>query len=74
MGLREQIKNATSDTQIAELLNTGKKYEWASARTQRSWKSTARFQLALLNSNDSAQPAEIPAGKSEVSKKKFKKK
>jgi hypothetical protein len=48
MGLREQIKNAGSEAEISDLLKVGKKYEFASDATQRSWKSTAKFRLSQL--------------------------
>ncbi len=41
IGLREQIKNATSDEEIQSLLNIGKTFEWATSKTRLSWKHTA---------------------------------
>ena len=55
MGIREQIKNATSDTEVAQLLATGKSYEFASDRTQSSWTSTAMFRLGELSNPTPAQ-------------------
>jgi hypothetical protein len=50
-GLRQQILTATSDKNIAELLNTGKTYEFASDKTKNSWKNAARRKLST-KSND----------------------
>jgi hypothetical protein len=67
MGLREQIKNATSDTEVTQLLATGKSYEFASDRTQSSWRSTATFRLAELSNPTPTQtpnkPTESKKGK-----------
>lgn len=70
MGLREQIKNASSESEISALLTKGNSFEFASEYTKRSWKSAAKFRLALLNSNDSAQTSE----KEVIAKKNQKKK
>jgi len=73
MGLREQIRNASSVDEINTLISKGKNFEMASPRTVQSWKSTARFRITQLESNDSSQTPEKPV-KSEkkkvVSKKK----
>jgi hypothetical protein len=67
MGLREQIKNATSDTEVTQLLATGKSYEFASDRTQSSWRSSATLRLAELSNPAPAQtpnkPTESKKGK-----------
>jgi len=52
MGLREQIKVATNDSEVASLLSKGKTFEFASERTKQSWRSTAKFRLAQLSSGD----------------------
>ena len=70
MGLREQIKNASSESEIYALLTKGKSFEFANEYTKRSWKSTAKFRLAALGSNDVAQTPE----KEVVAKKTTKKK
>lgn len=71
MGLKEQIKNASSESEISALLTKGKSFEFASEYTKRSWKSTAKFRLELLSSsNESTQTPE----KEVVSKKNTKKK
>lgn len=57
MGLREQIKNAKSEAEIAELVSKGKTYEWASDRTKNSWKSTSKFRIAELSTTIPSQPA-----------------
>lgn len=72
MGLREQIKNAKSDSEINTLLQSGQKYEFASARTKSAWKSTAKFRLAELSSLDPAQTPEKSVESKKVSKKKTK--
>lgn len=58
MGLREQIKTATSESEVTTLLSKGQTYEFASDRTKKSWKSTAKLKLAELSSNDPAQSPE----------------
>lgn len=70
MGLKEQIKNASSESEISALLTKGKSFEFASEYTKRSWKSTAKFRLELLSSNESTQTPE----KEVVAKKNTKKK
>lgn len=55
MGLREQIKNATSDNDVAQLLVTGKSYQFASDRTKSSWRSTAELRLVELSNPSTAQ-------------------
>jgi hypothetical protein len=70
MGLREQIKNASSESEISSLLTKGNSYEFASEHTKHSWKSTARVRLNTLNSNDVVQTTE----KEIVTKKTQKKK
>jgi len=60
MGLREKIKYAESESDIVSLLKTGDTYNLASDYTKRAWKSTARFRLAQLNSNDVVQTPEKP--------------
>lgn len=71
-GLREKIKNANSKDEIDELLKTGKNFEFASIETKRAWVSTAKFRLAQLSSNDTAQTPETPVKteKRKTSKKK----
>lgn len=49
MGLREDIKNAKTDSEIRNLLEKGKSFEFASNITKNSWRSTARFRLSELN-------------------------
>lgn len=70
MGLREQIKNANSESEITSLLTKAQSFEFAADKTKKSWKSTARFRLAQLSSKDVAQNTE----KSVESKKSYKKK
>lgn len=73
MGLREQIKCANSESEISTLLSKGKNFEFASDRTKQSWKSTARFRIAQLNSSDLAQsPTKSVESKKSSSKKKNK--
>ena len=74
MGLREQIKSATSELEITELLSKSKTFTEASDLTRRAWKSTARFRIAQLNSNDPAQTPKstVTPPKKNSSKKKNK--
>ena len=75
MGLREQIKNAKSEAEIAELISKGKTYEWASDRTKSSWKSTSKFRIAELSNSIPAQTAPVDATHpKKVAKKNVKKK
>lgn len=71
MGLREQIKAAKSEAEVTSLLSKGQTYDLVSDRTKRSWKSTARFKLAELSSNDPAQSPEksVETKKNKTSKK-----
>lgn len=70
MGLRQQIKNAKSDSEINTLLQSGQKYEFASTRTKNSWKSTAKFRLAELSNPIPSQTPEKSVESKKVSKKK----
>ena len=70
MNLREQIKSANSEAEIINLLSTGNKFTYASDKTKRSWKSTAKFRLSQLSSGDVTPIAD----KTVVSKKTNKKK
>lgn len=69
MGLREKIKNASSEEEIKNLLSEGKNFEFASNITKNAWKSTARFRLTELSN---PVPVQTPE-KSIVSKKTKKK-
>lgn len=60
MGLREQIKQAKTESEVTELVSKGRSYEWASDYTKRSWKSTAKFRIAQLTSGDVAQTPDKP--------------
>lgn len=68
-GLREQIKHAQSEKEITDLLIKSKTYEWASEFTKRAWKSTAKFRIAQLTSNDPAQTAKMSVDSNKVVKK-----
>jgi predicted RNase H-like HicB family nuclease len=69
MGLREQIKNAKSEAEVAELTSKGKSYEWASDRTKNAWKSTAKFRIAELSNPIPTQTAPSDATHSKKTKK-----
>ena len=73
MGLREQIKTATSETEVTSLLSKAQSFEFASDRTKKSWKSTARFRLAQLSSNDTAQTPAVPVDSKKIKSKTSKK-
>ena len=66
MGLREKIKMAKSDAEIATLLQEGAKYEYASNVTKNAWKATARKTLQTLST---PKPAPVGDSKPEVKKK-----
>lgn len=44
-GLRQKILAATSEAEVTQLLEAGKKFEFASRKTVNSWKSAARRAL-----------------------------
>lgn len=69
IGLREQIRDATSNEEVQTLLNTGKTFEWATSRTRLSWKHTANRTLVRLSST--VKTTEVKSEeKKKVSKKK----
>jgi len=72
IGLREQIKNASSNEEVQSLLNVGKTFEWASQRTRLSWKHTAnRTREKLLSPTKTTEVnSEEKKEKKKVSKKK----
>lgn len=72
IGLREQIKNATSNEEIQSLLNTGKTFEWATQKTRLSWKHTANRTLEKLSS--ATKTADVNSEDKKEKKKVFKKK
>jgi hypothetical protein len=57
MGLREQIKNAGSESEIESLISKSKTFEYASDKTKNAWKSTAKFRIAELNNSIPTQTA-----------------
>jgi hypothetical protein len=69
MGLRQEIKNAKSESEINAFLNTGKTYEYASPRTKSSWKSTAKNRLLELTNVESTQNVEKVVQPKKSSKK-----
>jgi hypothetical protein len=72
IGLREQIKNATSTEEIHSLLNIGKTFEWTTPRTRLSWKHTANRTLEKLSS--ASKTAEVNSEDNKEKKKVYKKK
>ena len=46
LGLRQKILTASSEEEVKKLLAEGKTYEFASVRTQNSWKNAARRKAA----------------------------
>ena len=75
MGLREQMKKAGSEAEIAELISKSKTYNWASDRTKSAWKSTAKFRIAELSNTIPVQTAPVDATHpSKITKKSGKKK
>jgi hypothetical protein len=69
MGIREEIKNASSESEIISLLSKGNKFEMASEVTRRSWKSTARFRLSELSNSVAAQIPEKPVASKKIKNK-----
>jgi hypothetical protein len=67
MGLREKIKHADDESSLLSLIKTGDSYKYASERTKRSWKSTARYRLSEINN---PIPAQTPQKSTEVKKQK----
>lgn len=55
MGIREQIKQMESEEHILALIKDAQKYQYASMRTKRAWKSTAKHRIKQLNFSDSSQ-------------------
>lgn len=50
MGLRQEIANAKTETEVLKLIDkANKNYTMASEKTKRSWKSTAVRTIAALN-------------------------
>jgi hypothetical protein len=71
MGLREQIKNANSESEITSLLTQGKDFEFAGEYTKRAWKSAARVRLSqLASSGEVVQTSEKVVKPKKDSKKK----
>jgi len=70
MGLREQIKNAGSETEINALLSKGNAFDYASDKTKNSWKSTAKIRIAeLSNSIPSQTDPDLTPKKTKTKKK-----
>ena len=69
-GLREKIANATSEQEIVSLLKTGQTFEFASSRTQKSWKNTGYRTLERLKN---VVGAESKDDETKVKNKKVKK-
>jgi hypothetical protein len=67
MGLRQQIANAKSQSELVNLLEAGLlQYEFASKRTILSWKHTARRrqkELIDLSSTSENKPEKKPVSK-----------
>ena len=57
MGLREQIKNAGSESEIESLISKSKTFDYASDKTKNAWKSTAKFRISELSNSIPAQTA-----------------
>lgn len=49
IGLKQKLQKAASETEIVDLLNTGKTYEFASDRTKRSWKNSSKRRINFLS-------------------------
>jgi hypothetical protein len=57
MGLREKIKSAKSDSEVACLLQDGFGYAYASNKTKNAWKATAKRTLSSLSAPKPSKPA-----------------
>lgn len=57
MGLREKIKSAKSDSEVACLLQEGFGYAYASNKTKNAWKATAKRTLSSLSVPKPSKPA-----------------
>lgn len=65
IGLRERIAQATTETEVVELLLSGQTFNTASQRTKLSWKYTAHRRIKQLEKN-----APTTSQQTEVDKKK----
>jgi hypothetical protein len=74
MGLREQIKNASSESEISSLLAKGNSFEFASEHTKHAWKSTAKVRLMSLTSTSAVQTSAVQTTEKEIVTKKTPKK
>ena len=72
IGLREQIRDATTNEEVQSLMSTGKTFEWATPRTRLSWKHTANQTLEKLSS--ATKTADVNFEDKKEKKKVFKKK
>ena len=72
IGLREQIRDATTNEEVQSLMSTGKTFEWATPRTRLSWKHTANQTLEKLSSTP--KETEVTSEEKKEKKKVFKKK
>lgn len=73
MAIREQIRKASSEREINELLATGYKFQEVSQKTVRAWKSAARTRMNELSQSktkDSSESKTTTPKKVAVAKKK----
>lgn len=61
MGLREKIKSAKSDSEVARLLQEGFGYAHASNKTKNAWKATAKRTLSSVSAPKPSAPS-APVG------------
>lgn len=72
IGLRERIANAETETEVIQLLSSGNNLQYASLRTQLSWKHTAQRRIRQLqkqNSTPAMEKSPVTAKKKTTNKK-----
>jgi hypothetical protein len=69
-GLRQKILAATSEVEVTQLLEAGKKFEFASRKMVNSWKSAARRALKQKPAAPTEVVEEVEAPKKNRKRKK----
>jgi len=72
-GLREKIANAASEQEVISLLKTSQTFEFASPRTQKSWKNTGYRTLERLKNVVGVESKDDNTKETKVKNKKVKK-
>ena len=50
LGLKEQIKHATTEAEVFNLLASGTNYHYATQKTRSKWQKEAKIRIAALRS------------------------